>query len=56
MIPDQKMDTFLNYAITGTPTTFIVSSEGKILESFTGSRDLEFWKTTVDTLLKEGTQ
>ncbi len=53
IIPDDKMYTFINSIIAGTPTTMFLDQEGNIIKSVTGSRDLEFWKQTVEELLKE---
>lgn len=53
VIPDESMDAFLTMAITGTPTTLFIDDEGNIVGSVTGTRDIEFWKETVDDLLSE---
>ena len=53
IICDKDMDTFLYSTIAGTPTTYFVSSEGKILKVITGVRDYETYKSMVDELLEE---
>ena len=56
LIADEKMDTFVKSIILGTPTTFFIDKEGEIIYTVTGSRDLDYWKNTVDELLKERKQ
>ena len=53
VIPDEDMDAFLTLVISATPTTLFLDSDGNIIETITGTRNLEFWKETVDSLLAE---
>lgn len=48
LVPDETMRAFLNATIVGTPTTFFVDSNGKILLTLTGSQKLEGMKEYVD--------
>lgn len=56
LVPDETMSAFLNATIVGTPTTFFVDSNGKILLTLTGAHSLESMKEYVDqafTVLNE---
>jgi hypothetical protein len=50
------MDTFIHSVIAGTPTTFFLDSNGKIIKTVTGGRSYETWKDITEELLKERTQ
>ena len=54
VIPDPSMFEFLNSTIVGTPTTFIVNSNGEIVDVITGARDLTFWQNKAESLVNEG--
>lgn len=56
VIPDEKMFTFLSGTMLGTPTTFFLDNEGKIVETVTGSRTKEDWEAIVTELLHGGEQ
>ncbi len=56
IIADESMDTFIHSVIAGTPTTFFLDSNGKIIKTVTGGRSYETWKDITEELLKERTQ
>lgn len=54
LIMDNEVRQFVLTNIAGTPTTYIVDPEGKILDSITGARSYEEWKDRVENYIKEG--
>jgi len=53
IVVSQEMYAFLATNTIGTPTTYFVDSNGKILKSVTGSNSYDSWKAEVDTVLAE---
>ena len=51
IIPTQDMSRFFDSVIPGYPTTFFVDQNGKIVDSTSGSNDLEGWTRKVDEVL-----
>ena len=51
MIPTWEMVVFFKSVIPGYPTTFFVDQNGKIIDSASGSNDLEGWSERVEKVL-----
>lgn len=51
LILDQRTYAFIMSTLIGTPTTFIVDSEGNVIRTVVGGNDLAGWKTIVDEVL-----
>ena len=56
LVLDQLTYAFISSTIVGTPTTFYVDQEGKILMTATGAESLEAMRGRVDKLLSEQAQ
>lgn len=56
LVLDQPTYAFISSTIVGTPTTFYVDQEGKILMTATGAESLEAMRGRVDKLLSEQAQ
>ena len=51
IIPTGEMSLFFRSVIPGFPTTFFVDQDGKIIDSTSGSNDLEGWTERVEKVL-----
>ena len=47
LIPDNKTTMFIHSVISGYPTTFVVDSEGKIIDSFAGGMRADDWRAKI---------
>ena len=55
LIPDKDLNTYLRASAVAYPTTFVVDSEGRLLDVTCGTKTLEGWRAYVDEQL-EGLQ
>ena len=53
LIPDEKFMNFFASTIVGFPTTYMVNSEGTIVDVTVGSKSYEGWKEYIDEQLEK---
>lgn len=53
LVPTPEMYAFFRSSIAGFPTTYFVDAEGNIIKSSCGARDVESWKSMVETIMEE---
>ena len=51
IVVDKNLYAFVQTTIIGTPTTYVVDSEGHIITTVTGGKKLDGWKEEVDSAL-----
>lgn len=50
---DEEMEAFRLYSVRGTPTFFIIGSDGKIIHKFEGARSYEVLASALESVLKK---
>ncbi|MBO6308237.1 MAG: TlpA family protein disulfide reductase [Oribacterium sp.] len=53
LIPQKDMHAFIRASVVGYPTTFFVDSEGQIVRSTAGAKELDAWKSMVESVIEE---
>ena len=51
LVVSAELYAFITSSVVGTPTTYFVDSEGTVVETVTGGKELDAWKTKVDEVL-----
>ena len=51
LVVSAELYAFITSSVVGTPTTYFVNSEGTIVETVTGGKELDAWKAKVDEIM-----